>query len=133
MNKTAIAQWEELEDRKPTHALVSGVDLVIVRYDDSVSVLYGRCLHRGALMSDGTVSGHNLICGVHGWDYRYKTGISEYDHLAETLLVDYVFEWHEGGVALALVHPPLALATAILLFVSLLYHTVTAPPLEISA
>lgn len=27
---------------------------------------------------------------------------AEYDHLAETLLVDYVFEWHEGGVALAL-------------------------------
>ncbi len=26
----------------------------------------------------------------------------EYEHLAETLLVDYVFEWHEGGVALAL-------------------------------
>ena len=26
----------------------------------------------------------------------------EWGHLAETLLVDYVFEWHEGGVALAL-------------------------------
>lgn len=26
----------------------------------------------------------------------------EYESLAETLLVDYVFEWHEGGVALAL-------------------------------
>ena len=38
-----------------------------------------------------------------------------------------------AGVVLALVHPPLALATAILLFVSLLYHTVTSPPLEISA
>ena len=38
-----------------------------------------------------------------------------------------------AGVALALAHPPLALATAILLFVSLLYHTVTTPPLEISA
>ena len=37
-----------------------------------------------------------------------------------------------AGVVLALVHPPLALATAILLFVSLLYHTVTSPPLEIS-
>ena len=37
-----------------------------------------------------------------------------------------------AGVLLALVHPPLALATAILLFVSLLYHTVTSPPLEIS-
>ena len=30
-------------------------------YDDSVSVLYGRCLHRGALMADGHVDGHNLI------------------------------------------------------------------------
>jgi len=26
----------------------------------------------------------------------------EWEHLAETLLVDYVFEWHAGGVALAL-------------------------------
>jgi hypothetical protein len=26
----------------------------------------------------------------------------EYAHLSETLLVDYVFEWHAGGVALAL-------------------------------
>jgi hypothetical protein len=26
----------------------------------------------------------------------------EYEHLAQTLLVDYVFEWHQGGVALAL-------------------------------
>jgi glutamate synthase domain-containing protein 2/nitrite reductase/ring-hydroxylating ferredoxin subunit len=80
MTKTAIAQWDDLEDRKPAHALVSGVDLVIVRYDDSVSVLYGRCLHRGALMADGHVSGHNLICGVHNWDYRIDTGISEYDN-----------------------------------------------------
>ena len=37
-----------------------------------------------------------------------------------------------GGIALALVHPPLALDTAMLLFVLLFYHTVTSPPLEIS-
>ena len=37
-----------------------------------------------------------------------------------------------AGIALALVHPPLALATAMLLFVLLFYHTVTSPPLEIS-
>jgi glutamate synthase domain-containing protein 2 len=84
MNKLAIANWSELKDRKPAHALVADVDLVIVRYDDSVSVLYGRCAHRGALMSDGHVDGDNLICGVHGWDYRMDTGISEYNH-SETL------------------------------------------------
>ncbi|TNE43375.1 MAG: glutamate synthase [Deltaproteobacteria bacterium] len=76
----SVAQWSTLDDRTPTYALVAGVDLVVIRYDEEVSVLYGRCLHRGALMSDGHVEGHNLICGVHGWDYRYDTGVSEYNN-----------------------------------------------------
>ena len=80
MKKIAIKNWEELEDRFPAHALVADVDLVVVRYDDAVSVLYGRCVHRGALMADGQVEGDNLICGVHGWDYRVDTGISAYNH-----------------------------------------------------
>jgi len=84
MNKLAIAEWCELEDRKPAHALVANVDLVITRYDDKVSVLYGRCAHRGAMMSDGFVQGDNLICGLHGWDYRIDSGVSEYNN-SETL------------------------------------------------
>ena len=84
MKKVAVANWDALEDRVPSHALVANVDLVITRVDDSVSVLYGRCAHRGALMSDGHVDGDNLICGLHGWDYRIDTGISEYNH-SETL------------------------------------------------
>jgi len=79
-----VAKWSELPDREPRYALVAGVDLVVIRYDDDVSVLYGRCLHRGALLSDGFVDGQNLICGVHLWDYRYDTGVSEYSN-AEAL------------------------------------------------
>lgn len=75
-----IAQVSTLENKKPSHALANGLDLVIVKFDEDVSVLYGRCLHRGALMSDGHIEGHNLICGVHGWDYRYDTGVSEYNN-----------------------------------------------------
>ena len=80
MKKIAIKKWDEIKDRAPTHTLVAGVDLVIVRFDDAVTVLYGRCAHRGALMADGYVDGDNLICGVHGWDYRLDTGISEYNN-----------------------------------------------------
>lgn len=79
-NPIAIKNQSELNDRTPEHALVKGLDLVIIRYDDEVSVLYGRCLHRGALMADGHIEGDNLICGVHGWDYRYDTGVSEYNN-----------------------------------------------------
>jgi len=84
MNKVTIMQWDELEERKPQAVMVAGVDLVVTRYDNNVSVLYGRCAHRGALMADGFVDGDNLICGLHGWDYRIESGISEYNN-RETL------------------------------------------------
>ncbi len=97
MNKIEIAFLDELGDREPQHALVGDVDLVVVRFDESVSVLYGRCAHRGALMSDGHVDGANLICGVHGWDYRLDTGVSEYNH-SETL--PRFSSWIENGAVL---------------------------------
>ena len=86
MKKTAVAQWGDLEPAIPSYALVADVDLVVIRWpepveqgESGVSVLYGRCLHRGALMSDGRVEGGNLICGLHDWDYSFKTGISSYN------------------------------------------------------
>lgn len=78
--RVKVATFSELSDRTPSYALVGNVDLVVVRYGDRVSVLYGRCQHRDALMADGTIVGDNLICGVHGWDYRYDTGVSEYNN-----------------------------------------------------
>ena len=44
----------------PTYALVANVDLVVIRRKDEeqASVLYGRCLHRGALLSDGHIGDH---------------------------------------------------------------------------
>ena len=80
---TRIATWSELAVGQPLGAKVGNVDLVVVRYGEAVdthSVLYGRCLHRGALMADGSVQGDDLICGVHGWDYRVDTGISAYSN-----------------------------------------------------
>jgi len=78
MQKEIVALLSKLEDRSPTYAIVGDVDLVVVRFDDDISVFYGRCLHRGALMSDGFVRGNNLICGLHDWDYRLDSGVSEY-------------------------------------------------------
>lgn len=74
-----IAKVSQLQEKQPTYAIVSNTDLVIVKHEKGISVLYGRCLHRGALMSDGFIEGNNLICGLHGWDYRYDTGVSEYN------------------------------------------------------
>lgn len=80
VNKVNIATWSEVPDRQPVGAIAAGIDLVIVRWDDQVSVLYGRCQHRGALMADGYIEGDNLICGVHQWDYRFDSGVSAYNN-----------------------------------------------------
>ena len=80
MNKIHLTSLHSLEEKDPTHFVINDLDLVVIRYGDQVSVLYGRCLHRGALMSDGYIDGDNLICGLHGWDYRYQTGVSEYNN-----------------------------------------------------
>jgi glutamate synthase domain-containing protein 2 len=79
MKKIAIADCTDLKDREPAYALVANVDLAVVRFDNEVSVFYGRCPHRGALLADGFIRGDNLICGVHYWDFRYDSGISEYN------------------------------------------------------
>jgi phenylpropionate dioxygenase-like ring-hydroxylating dioxygenase large terminal subunit len=44
-----LSHLEELANRMPSHALVANVDLVLIRFDDQLSVFYGRCAHRGAL------------------------------------------------------------------------------------
>ena len=80
MKPIKLATWSDLPEREPVGALVSNVDLVIVRSGDAHTVLYGRCLHRGALMADGRIEGENLICGLHGWDYVHTTGVSSYDN-----------------------------------------------------
>ncbi|MFO8029591.1 MAG: hypothetical protein R6U28_07000 [Cyclonatronaceae bacterium] len=54
-----LCKFDDLDDREPAHYQVNGLDLVAIRYDDDVSVLSGRWLHRGVLMSDGYVDGKN--------------------------------------------------------------------------
>ena len=80
MRPERIGALDDFTALVPGYARVAGVDLVVVRWrdDEGISVLYGRCMHRGSLLADGSIVGENLICGTHRWDYRYKTGVSEY-------------------------------------------------------
>lgn len=96
MNRVRIATWNDVPHGVPTAAQVEGVDLVIVRRGDSHSVLYGRCLHRGALLCDGHIVGDDLICGLHGWDYRIESGVSAYNN--HEVLEKFVSEVDDGGL-----------------------------------
>ena len=76
MNKVKVADWAQLQPEVPFRARVANVDLIVIRWPDAeeVSVLFGRCRHRGALMADGAVSGDTVQCTLHGSTYRYRSG-----------------------------------------------------------
>lgn len=76
MGSTKIARWNELAEGEPHHAVVANVDLVVLREfgTENFSVMYGRCQHRGALLSDAQVRGSRLVCGLHGSSYDLRTG-----------------------------------------------------------
>ncbi len=81
MRRHRLVDWEVLSVAEPYGIVVNGLDLVVVRWldEENVSVLYGRCLHRGALLGDASVKGDDIVCGLHGWDFQYRTGISAYN------------------------------------------------------
>ncbi len=91
-----LVDWDDLGERIPFGTALEGVDLVVVRYDDEHSVLEGRCQHRGARLADGSVVGDDLVCGLHGWDYRIDTGVSSYD--ASQVLHRFTSERRDGAV-----------------------------------
>ncbi len=71
-----VATWSALGERSPVGAVVDGVELVVIRHGDAVSVLEGRCPHRAALLAQGQVEGQHLVCQEHGWDFRLDDGKS---------------------------------------------------------
>lgn len=79
-NGIFLHKFSSLQEKVMVHKLIQNLDLIIIKYNKNISVFYGRCLHRGALLSDGSIQGNNIICGLHNWDYRYDSGVSEYNN-----------------------------------------------------
>jgi len=73
-NRFRVAVFSSLNDHEPTAAEAEGVDLVVIRLGEEVSVLSGTCKHQGALMADGYLEGDRLVCGLHGWTYDAVSG-----------------------------------------------------------
>lgn len=76
-NSVKIANVNELKNRAPAHVVADGTDLVVVKDGSSVFVLEGKCRHQGAPMSEGSLEGGNIVCGLHGWVYDMKTGVNQ--------------------------------------------------------
>lgn len=69
-----ISKVSSLEQNKPTHVEVEGVDLVLIAAGGKYSLFESRCPHQGAFLHEGAVRNGSLVCRAHGWAFDTKTG-----------------------------------------------------------
>lgn len=69
-----VARMPELVEDSVTAAQVEGVELVVIRHLDAITVFEGRCPHQGTLLSEGSIRNGVLTCRGHGWQFECESG-----------------------------------------------------------
>ncbi len=54
--------------------LPGGEELAVYNIDGEYYATENFCPHKGAPLSDGTLCGHLIECGLHGWQFDVRTG-----------------------------------------------------------
>jgi nitrite reductase/ring-hydroxylating ferredoxin subunit len=54
--------------------LPGGEELAVYNIGGEYYATDNFCPHKGALLSDGTLCGHVVECGLHGWQFDVRTG-----------------------------------------------------------
>jgi nitrite reductase/ring-hydroxylating ferredoxin subunit len=54
--------------------LPDGTDLAIYNVDGEFYATENLCPHQGALLSEGSLCGHIIECGLHGWQFDVRSG-----------------------------------------------------------
>lgn len=73
-DKVVVARTTELEHNSIKAANLDGIDLIVLRDGNAVSIFQGRCPHQGTLLSEGTVKDGVLTCRAHGWQFNCSSG-----------------------------------------------------------
>ncbi|OLL32695.1 cytochrome P450 [Burkholderia sp. SRS-W-2-2016] len=69
-----VARTDELSDNAIKAVQIEGVELIIIRHADDISIFHGRCPHQGTLLSEGTIQDGILTCRGHGWQFACPSG-----------------------------------------------------------
>ncbi|MGF6935971.1 cytochrome P450/nitrite reductase/ring-hydroxylating ferredoxin subunit [Paraburkholderia sp. UCT70] len=72
--RIVVAQKPELVEDSVTAAQVEGVELVVIKHSDAITIFEGRCPHQGTLLSEGSVKDGVLTCRGHGWQFECASG-----------------------------------------------------------
>jgi len=71
---TAAADASQLQDGRPTRAIVDDTPVMLLRRGEEVFAIHDRCSHRGCSLSDGELEGEEIVCACHGSRFDVRDG-----------------------------------------------------------
>jgi nitrite reductase/ring-hydroxylating ferredoxin subunit len=78
MSKDQIITVGRVEDIPPGRCaafeLPDGTEFAIYNVDGEFYATSNFCPHKGAPLSEGTLSGHVIECALHGWQFDVRSG-----------------------------------------------------------
>jgi nitrite reductase/ring-hydroxylating ferredoxin subunit/uncharacterized membrane protein len=74
---TAAMRESDLPEGESRYAEVSGVGVMVARYEGQVYALSNRCVHRGGPLDEGELAGGCVTCPLHGSTFRLADGAIE--------------------------------------------------------
>ncbi len=70
-----ICKYSELKEKIGRRFFVNDVDVALFKVDGEVYALANMCIHqKAAIIYDGFIEDHKVVCPAHGWQFDLKTG-----------------------------------------------------------
>ena len=58
---------------------VNGKDIALFKADGKVCAIYSMCPHQGGPLDEGGITGKNVTCPWHGWEFDVTTGVCTFN------------------------------------------------------
>ncbi len=66
---------DDLKEGNMEFVRVKGKPVLLIRKNDTLYTLFGKCKHMGCRLSKGTFSDEFVLkCACHGWEYDIRSG-----------------------------------------------------------
>ena len=73
-----VAHVSDIADRRAKRLQVGGEEIVLWRVEDRFYAVKNSCPHQHVpALHEGTLTGTNLTCPMHGWTFSLETGLSQ--------------------------------------------------------
>ena len=99
LDRQPVCKSDELTEGAIRKVTIETVDVLIGRKNGKLFACNNSCPHKGASLSKGHMSGTNIVCHMHGYEYNVFTGKLEkmISWKKEDTWVEQDPEWRKSG------------------------------------